>query len=97
MFCEDSSTSGHTYPPHPHPQLMQSPGYFLSHGVLPALFHPGAQPAEAGRAGDIVDEEHCVDVSVVVLHHGFTEALLSCRVPQLELTEGGGMEQKGRK
>lgn len=61
------------------------PGDFLSEGVLPALFCPGGQAAEAGRACDIVDKEHSVDVTIVVLHHGLSETLLSCRVPQLEL------------
>ncbi len=64
---------------------VQLPGDFLPEGVLPALFYPGSQAAEAGRAGDVIYEEHSVDVSIVVLHHGLTETLLSCCVPQLEL------------
>lgn len=66
-------------------ELMQLPGDFLSNRVLPTLFYPGNQATEAGRAGDIIYEEHSMDVPVVVLHHGLPKALLSCRVPQLEL------------
>lgn len=65
--------------------LLLLPGDFLSKGVLPALFCPGSQAAEAGRACDIVYKEHSVDVTIVVLHHGLSETLLSCCVPQLEL------------
>lgn len=68
---------------------MQLPGDVLSEGVLPALLHPGSQAVEAGRARDVVHKEHSVDVSVIVLHHGLSKALLSCRVPQLELTARG--------
>lgn len=75
---------------------MQLPGDFLADGVLPALFYPGSEAAEAGRAGDIVYEEHRVDVTVVVLHHGLTEALLSCCVPQLELVVRGKWKKKVR-
>ncbi|KAG7214492.1 hypothetical protein INR49_023004 [Caranx melampygus] len=56
-------------------------------GVLPALFCPGNQSTEAGRTGDIINKEDGMGVSIVVLHHGLPEALLSCRVPQLELME----------
>lgn len=65
-------------------ELVELPGDFLSDGVLPALLHPGSQAAEAGRAGDVVHEEHGVNVAIVVLHHGLPEALLSRRVPQLQ-------------
>ena len=69
------------------------PGDVLPEGVPPALFYPGGEAAEAGRAGDIIHKEHSVDVAIVVLHHGLTETLLSCCVPQLELVvvreEGG--------
>lgn len=68
---------------------MTLPGDFLSNGVLPTLLHPGGQTAEAGRAGDVIYEEHSVDVPVVVLHHGLPKALLSGRVPQLELMARG--------
>lgn len=61
------------------------PGDFLSKGVLPALFCPGSKAAEAVWACDIVYKEHSVDVPIVVLHHGLSETLLSCCVPQLEL------------
>lgn len=61
------------------------PGDFLSEGVLPALFHPGSQAAEAGWKGDIINKEYSMDVTIVVLHHGLSETLLSCCVPQLEL------------
>lgn len=63
----------------------QIPGDLMSEQVLPALFHPGHQAAEAGRARHVVHEEHSVNVAIVVLHHGLSEALLSCCVPQLEL------------
>lgn len=63
----------------------QLPGDFLSEGVLPALFHPGSQAAEAGWEGDIINKEYSMDVTIVVLHHGLSETLLSCCVPQLEL------------
>lgn len=61
------------------------PGDFLSKGVLPTLFCPGSQAAEAGWACDIIYKEHSVDVTIVVLYHGLSETLLSCCVPQLEL------------
>lgn len=67
------------------PAERPSPGDFLAEGVLPALFYPGGQAAEAGGAGDVIHEEHGVHVAIVVLHHGLTETLLSCRVPKLEL------------
>lgn len=75
---------------------MQVPGYVLAEGVLPAFFYPGSQAAKAGRRGDIINEEHRVDVTVVVLHHGFTKALLSGCVPQLELMVRRG-SKKGKK
>lgn len=68
----------------------QIPGHVLSQRVLPALLHPGRQAAEAGRARHVVHEEHSVNVAIVVLHHGLSEALLPRRVPQLEL----GMERR---
>lgn len=68
---------------------MQLPGDFLSDRVLPALLYPGRQATEAGRAGDIVYEEHGMDVPIVVLHHGLSETLLSRCVPQLELVARG--------
>lgn len=61
------------------------PGYFVTQRVLATLLHPGGQPSEAGGAGDVVDEEHGVNVAVVLLHHRLPEALLSRRVPQLQL------------
>lgn len=67
----------------------------MTEGVLPALFYPGRQAAEAGRAGDVIYEEHSVDVTVVVLHHGLSETLLSCCVPQLELVMRGG-DKRGK-
>lgn len=82
---------------------MQLPRYVLSQAVLPALFHPGSQAHEAGGAGDIVNEEHRVDVAVVVLHHGLPKALLTRCVPELELEVRRGSEtgkkvrQRGRK
>lgn len=68
----------------------QIPGDLVSERVLPALFHPGRQAAEAGRARHVIHEEHSVNVAIVVLHHGLPEALLPRRVPQLEL----GMERR---
>lgn len=79
-----------------HRELMQVPGYVLAEGVLPAFFYPGSHSAKAGRTGDIINEEHRVDVTVVVLHHGFTKALLSGCVPQLELMLRRG-SKKGKK
>lgn len=77
-------------------ELMQLPGDFLSNRVLPTLFYPGNQASEAGRAGDIIYEEHSMDVPVVVLHHGLPKALLSGRVPQLELMARRGRERRKR-
>ena len=68
-----------------HTGSRQLPGDFLSHWVLPALFYPGNQATETGGVGDIINEEHGVDVSIVLLHHGLTKALLSRCVPELEL------------
>lgn len=76
-------------------ELVELPGYFLTKRILPALLYPGRQPAKAGRTGDIINEEHGVDVTVVVLHHRLPEALLSRRVPQLELMVRRG--KKGKK
>lgn len=76
--------------------LVQLPGDSLSERVLPALFYPGSQANEAGRWGDIINEEHSVDVAIVVLHHGLTETLLSRCVPQLELVGRGKREEKVR-
>lgn len=70
------------------------PGYFLTERILPALLYPGRQPAEADRTGDVINEEHGVDVTVVVLHHRLPEALLSRRVPQLELMVRRGENKK---
>lgn len=39
-----------------HRMLKLLPGDFLSNGVLPALLYPGSQAAEAGGAGDIINE-----------------------------------------
>lgn len=39
-----------------HRMLKLLPGDFLSYGVLPALLYPGSQAAEAGGAGDIINE-----------------------------------------
>lgn len=64
---------------------MLLPGDLPSDRVLPALFYPGSQAPEAGRTGDIIYKEDSVDVTIVVLHHGLPETLLSRRVPQLEL------------
>lgn len=72
--------------------LGQIPGHLVAVHVLPALLHPGHQAAEAGRARHVVHEEHGVDVAVVVLHHGLSEALLPCCVPQLQLA----MERRGK-
>lgn len=68
----------------------QIPGKLVSQRVLPALFHPGRQAGEAGRARHVVHKEHSMNVAIVVLHHGLSEALLPRRVPQLEL----GMERR---
>lgn len=80
----------------------QIPGHLLAVHVLPALLHPGHQAAEAGRARHVVHEEHGVGVAVVVLHHGLSEALLPCCVPQLQLVmerrrngEGWGASEEG--
>ena len=69
---------------------MHSPGYFMTHRVLPALLYPSSQPIKTSRAGDIINKEHRVDVTIVLLHHRLPKALLSCRVPQLELIERRG-------
>lgn len=69
---------------------MESPGDLLSDTVLPTLFYPGHQASEAGGAGDIIYEEHSMDVPIVVLHHRLPKTLLSGRVPQLELVRGRG-------
>lgn len=64
--------------------------------VLPALLYPGSQATEAGGAGDVINKEHRMEVTVVVLHHGLPKTLLSRRVPQLELmVRKGNKKQKG--
>lgn len=46
---------------------------------------PCLEVTEGGHLGDVVDEDHGVDVAVVVLHHGLPETLLTSGVPYLNL------------
>lgn len=63
----------------------QDPRYLCAQCVLLTFLNPGWEAAEAGSIGNIIDKDNSVHVAVVVLHHGFPEALLTCSVPQLDL------------
>lgn len=57
------------------------------HRVSAALLDPLWDALEGGEAGHVVHEDDSMDAAVVVLHHALPEALLTCRVPDLQLTQ----------
>ena len=54
-------------------------------GVSLTLLEPLGNAFECGSAGDVVHENHCRYISVVVRHHWLSKAFLPRCVPQLEL------------
>lgn len=59
----------------------QDSRHLLTQGMLTALLDPRRNTSETSGIGDIVDKHHSVDITVVVLHHTLSEALLACSVP----------------
>lgn len=52
-----------------------------------ALVDPFWDALEGWEAGHVVHKDDSMDAAVVVLHHALPEALLTCRVPYLQLTQ----------
>lgn len=52
-----------------------------------AFLDPHLEVGEGCHLGDVIDEDHCMHIAVVMLDHAFAEAFLTCCVPDLNLED----------